>query len=109
SVHTDGRLPYFSWYINVFIQFTVWTYRQIAKKIGFIKGNQGPWGEWNVVINSPEWEKALVNYSKEIHSAPKIFTSESIKSLLEKNMLSVSQYVNLTQALYHIKIEGFSR
>lgn len=101
--HGDGWLPYFPWTINTFVQFTTWFYRQVAKRTGLIKGNQGPWGEWNVVTNSKEWEQSLINYARGMHKVPNVFAEESIKGFLEKGRLPTQQYINLTQALYHIK------
>lgn len=101
-IHTDGRLPYFPWYINVFIQFITWFYRHIAKRIGLIKGNQGPWGEWNVLVNSIEWKQAFVNYSKGVNKISHIFNDERLEQLIVSDKLSTQQYVNLTQALYQI-------
>lgn len=99
--HGDGWLPYFPWYINNFIRFTIWVYRQIGRKVGFIKGNQGPWGEWNIVINSPEWKQALANYFNKVDQKSDEF-SELLKELEVYGKLSNHQYVNLTQVLYQI-------
>ena len=63
-LHGDGWLPYYPWYINSFIQFVFWGGRHVGKRIGLIRGNQGPWGEWSVILNSREWEQYLQEYSK---------------------------------------------
>lgn len=44
-LHGEGHLPYYPWYVNSFIQFGIWSFRQIGRKIGIIKGYQGPWFE----------------------------------------------------------------
>src|SRR5690554_4682290 len=62
-LHADGRLPYFGFVVNIPIQFAIWTYRQFAKRLGFITGNQGPWGEWRAVFASQQWQQHLKELS----------------------------------------------
>lgn len=100
--HGDGWLPYFPWYINTLPHFSTWLYRQIAKRLGLIKGNQGPWGEWSVVVKSKEWNSAFIHYSESLERISDIFNDEtSIQEI--QNVLSRQQYVNLTQVMYQIK------
>jgi asparagine synthetase B (glutamine-hydrolysing) len=62
-LHSEGKLPYASWYINVPILFFFWVGQEIGKKIGLIKGNQGPWASWDTLLNSKEWLELLQKYS----------------------------------------------
>src|SRR5699024_5509892 len=48
-IHSDGWYPYYSNIINGPISFCTWTYRQFGKRLGYIKGNQGPWAEWGKI------------------------------------------------------------
>ncbi|MBY0145114.1 hypothetical protein [Neobacillus niacini] len=99
-LHGDGRLPYFSWYINIFIQFVIWFFRTIGSKIGLIKGNQGPWGEWKVVMNSTEWKHAIDNYRDGINLISSALKERDVKELFEGNKLNQNQKINLLQTLY---------
>lgn len=99
-LHGEGRLPYFPWYINIFIQFFVWFYRQIGKRTGIIKGNQGPWGEWRVVTGSREWKEAIICYSDGINLLTPALKEKEIMKLFEGNYLNSTQRINLIQTLY---------
>ncbi|MDM8101201.1 MULTISPECIES: hypothetical protein [Oceanobacillus] len=101
-IHGDGRLPYFSWYFNAFIQFVFWTSRQVGKRTGYIKGNQGPWGEWNVVLNSSDWECFLDKYSDKSNEINILFNNKDIKEIMNTDKLTIMQKVNLMQVLYQI-------
>lgn len=74
--HGDGRLPYFSFKTNSFIQFIVWSVRKILRSLGFIKGNHGPWSEWNVVLSDPKWKDAVKRYSENASEVNKLFKNE---------------------------------
>lgn len=98
--HADGRYPYFSFITNMPIQFAVWTYRQFAKRLGFIAGNQGPWGEWRTVFASQQWQQQL----KEVSNYNDIsFFTEDIRKLGNSSKLTTNQKVNLMQAMYYLK------
>lgn len=90
-LHADGRLPYFNWWVNMPIQFVIWFYRQIAKKIGLIKGNQGPWGDWNNVIRNQAW----LSKFEEHKNAYKIVGLNPD----DKNNLNRTQQINLLQVM----------
>lgn len=96
-LHADGRLPYFSFITNMPLQFSVWFYRHIAKRVGIIKGNQGPWGDWGNVFSSEQWQSQLYNLSKKRNW---FFLKEDIITLEKSNHLTSSQKTNLMQALH---------
>ncbi|WNF37358.1 hypothetical protein RJD24_02535 [Bacillaceae bacterium IKA-2] len=99
-LHGEGRLPYFPWYINSFVQFVTWTYRQVGSRSGIIKGNQGPWGQWKVVMNSAEWDQAIDKYSDGLNIMNSAFKEKDVKKLFEDDNLNYIQRVNLMQTLY---------
>lgn len=104
-LHADGRLPYFSWWANMPIQFGIWSYRQIAKRIGLIKGNQGPWGDWRSNVKSPEW--LLMTRKSKDSKVPIHFLKEavSIEQALTTEQLPTVQKVNLMQIVYPLDSE----
>lgn len=98
--HADGRLPYFSWWINAPIQFVVWAYRHVAKRLGIITGNQGPWGDWVANVTSSQW---LTMVEQCQHSSvPADFLSRelSMEAALTTEKLPVVKRVNLMQVAY---------
>lgn len=94
-MHADGRLPYYSWWINIPIQFCVWFSRHVGKRIGLIKGNQGPWGDWNTVFTSQEYKK-LVEDASEVNLD---FLRTSLAQLLVDENVTKSEKINLLQVL----------
>lgn len=100
-LHADGRLPYFSFVTNIPLQSSVWLYRHIAKRLGFIKGNQGPWGDWSNVFSSEQWSNQLQENSKN-HKLS--FFTEDIVKLTKSDQLNSSQKTNLMQLLNFMKI-----
>ncbi len=97
--HADGRLPYFNWKINVPIQFSIWFYRHIAKRVGIIKGNQGPWGDWHAVFKSEAW-KLLVKETAKYENKIDVFKyNVDIEQLLLSKEFSFNEKINLVQVL----------
>lgn len=101
-LHADGRLPYFSWSVNMPLQFTVWLYRHFAKRAGLIKGNQGPWGDWRATVKSENWRKVTEEYKR----AEEVLTftngGASIEDLLLTDKLPIPKRVNLLQTAYSV-------
>src|SRR5699024_6626893 len=83
--HGDGWLPYFPWYVNNFVQFFTWGHRQIGRRTGLIKGNQGPWGEWNTVMGSLEWKQS----GKDFSDGMSIIASELLEKDTEELLESI--------------------
>lgn len=98
--HADGRLPYFPWYLNTFLQLPRWTVMAV-KKLLKIKTNDGSWVSWEQILEKPEWKELVEHYSK-FGESLKIF-EENIDSyqVLNSNELSRMQKVNLLQVLYY--------
>lgn len=99
-LHADGRLPYFSWWVNTPLQFGIWFYRQIAKRLGIIKGNQGPWGDWVANVKSEQW-KEMVEQCRQSSVPVRFLTqSMSLEDALTTDTLPVAKRVNLMQVAY---------
>lgn len=93
-IHADGRLPYFKWWVSIPVQFAIRLYRSIAVSMGLIKGNQGSWGDWNVVMKSQAWRDSFDSHKQafaKIGLAPE-----------DRSKLSKDQQVNLLQVLHQI-------
>lgn len=99
--HSEGWLPYYPWYVNMVVHGTTWTCRHIATRMGMINGNQGPWGDWQQVMQSKAWKSWIDRYALELQNAGSVFTI-SIRELLLKNKLKTSQKLNLLQSIYLI-------
>ncbi|MFC7062968.1 asparagine synthase-related protein [Halobacillus seohaensis] len=108
-LHGEGRLPYFPFYANFFVQFTVWLMREAGKKANIIQGNQGPWGQWNEVMKSDEWKQNVENYADGLISLESALKESNPNYLFEGNKLNKSQKINLMQVLYSNHINGYHR
>lgn len=98
-LHADGRLPYFGFITNMPLQFSIWFYRHLATRLGLIKGNQGPWGDWGNVFSSEQWDSQLQELSQQ-HQLT-FFTGDMLE-LARSNQLNRSQKTNLMQVLVFI-------
>lgn len=94
--HSDGRLPYFPWWVNVFIQTPVWLTEKVAQRVGLQSENQGPWGDWKHVLASSEWENEVEMVCADRELAP-VLRSAVEKQALRGGMLTIGQRVNLLQ------------
>lgn len=101
-LHADGRLPYFGFIPNIPLQFSIWFYRDIAKRTGLIKGNQGPWGDWGNVFSSEQWNNQLQELSEQ-HKLN--FFIDNIVDLINSNQLNIDQKNNLIQVLNFMRGE----
>lgn len=96
--HSDGRFPYFSARINTILRPTIIIYRRIKNIIGLEKGNQRPWGDWNYVMNTQEWQSFVENHSNGIEKLEKVFLTKDLNTIMQN--LNVEQRVNLVQVIY---------
>jgi len=101
-LHGDGWYPYYSYKFNAIISFITWTNRQMGKRIGYIKGNQGPWASWKKIINSEKWEQKVSDYSIGLSYINKMF-KEKLNDNKLKDELSTLQYIAFTQVLYQLQ------
>ena len=100
-LHADGRLPYFSWKTNIPVQFPTWFYRQVAKRTGLIKGNQGSWGDWLQMLKSPEWKKTTEAYSGSSQDMDFLVDDKDVLNLLMSDELTIDSRINLLQTTFH--------
>jgi asparagine synthetase B (glutamine-hydrolysing) len=99
--HTNGRMPYYPWYINLFIQPSIRLWRRVEKRKNRLKDNQGPWCDWHAVMKSREWKSWEKKYSTGKSPVQDIF-SDPIHQLLKDDDLLRGQKINLLQVLYQI-------
>lgn len=57
--HGEGKLPYYPWYVNMFVHGGVWGYRTVKEKLTKSGKYEGPWFDWQAILNSAE-TKALL-------------------------------------------------
>lgn len=98
-MHGEGWFPYYSWVLKSLTYPFVYITRKIAKKIGIINNNQGPWSEWDELIQSEKWEKMIEEYKVGSSQFEDIF-KQDINILFKSMDLDISQKVNLLQLLY---------
>ena len=98
--HGEGKLPYFPWYVNSFVQGANWTIREIAKRTKISRKYQGPWFEWNAILESKQWKEAVSNYSQGIKPFENLLNQSDVHNLFEANDLNYVQKINLLQMLY---------
>lgn len=97
--HSDGRLPYYPWYVNSFLQLPTFAkkrFKMIIKK----DTNDGPWNNWGVIINSSEWVNLINSY---ITNIKKVGLNEDYVSkyrIFVESNLNKDSKVNFLQTLY---------
>jgi hypothetical protein len=102
--HAKGWLPYFPWWFNMPVCFCVWSWRQFSKRTGIAKevGNQGPWFDWNNIINSGKWNELIKKYGKNISYLGLVKMSDPLGSLFNDEILTKTQKWDLLQTLYKL-------
>lgn len=98
--HGDGWLPYSPW--QIMSRVSIRLRRKVGKRIGLVKGNQGPWGDWKAVMESDAWENLVatsITYGKCLRE---IFYAD-VKQLIKSNILKREQKINLLQVLYSLR------
>jgi hypothetical protein len=100
--HAEGYLPYYPWWVNSPIEFSVWCSRQIGTLAGLIKGNQGPWSDWRQLMEGEKWRGAVSEYSRGFEAIRDAATAVSAEQMFKKNTLRQNQKINLLQLLYFL-------
>lgn len=99
--HADGGLPYYSWWVNSPLKFAIWLYRQIAKRTGLNRKNEGPWNDWRAVLASKGWEDSVDSFTKKI---PMQELDEAKRhGALSVSKLSILSKVNFLQVCYQLQ------
>lgn len=101
--HEDGRLPFFSWWINTPIHFICWFYFSTAKKLGFIKKNQGSWADWSGIFKDERWFSLVTKYQGSDNIYRLIKKDVKIEDVLCNNSITSSEKRNLIQILFKLK------
>lgn len=99
-LHADGRLPYFPWWVNIFIQTGVLQVRKIAGKLGYAQGNQGPWGDWKTVMASDQWKQLTHQFDQAYDFFEGAADLDRLKTGLNDGTISTMEQLNLLQCLY---------
>src|SRR5699024_604830 len=92
--HGDGWYPYYSWKLRSLIL----PIREVRDRFIKSKSNQGPWGDWDIVLSSEEWSRKLEKYSDSMGIIGKAV--ENKKTLFSQDGLSIQQRINLLQMFY---------
>lgn len=100
-IHTDGRLPYYSWKVNFFVGLFNWALMVIARRIKKIDvAKEGPWGDLQNVITSHKWRETVYRYeSKSKNLLKQNCMTDSLFSLKDSK-LKLLQKINFMQVLY---------
>jgi hypothetical protein len=96
----SGRWPYFPWWANLplFAGYTLGT--KIGKRMGLVRGNQGPWGDWQAMMKSDAWEQTFQAHASAFARIAHLFEANSLIALMSGNDLSRSMKVDLVQTLF---------
>lgn len=96
----DGRLPYFSWWFNIPIQFFIWLFRQILKRLG--RKPQITWADWNSMGQSGKWKDLVKFYSEEFKKFKHHFGIKNDICPFHCDKLDMIIKINFMQILYII-------
>lgn len=58
--HADGRLPYYPWHLNLFIQLPTWS-EKVIRKLFRQNHNNGPWANWLKLSHSISLQVELLD------------------------------------------------
>jgi len=100
-MHPDGRLPYYSWWLNSFIQPATVTVRTICQYVqGKSRQNEGPWGDWRVMLRSSSWEDMVRSASES--QIPKSLRTAIERGGLDPDRSNLPLYskINLLQSCF---------
>lgn len=98
-LHADGRLPYYPWWANIPLQFGVWSYRILAKRVGWVTGHQAPWADWQEIFSSKEWRKLVLTYQGEANKLTNLLQGVSVEDVLKSDIATRNQKINALQVL----------
>lgn len=99
--HADGRLPYYAWWANSPLQFAIWFYRQVARRTGLSRKNEGPWNDWKAVLASKTWEDRVECLTKKM--PVKELSQAKDHGALSGSKLSILSKVNFLQVCYQLQ------
>ncbi|MBE0410269.1 MAG: hypothetical protein IBX69_11115 [Anaerolineales bacterium] len=100
--HSDGRLPYFPWWVNIPVQFVFMVSQYIGNRIGLIQGNQGSWADWNRLYRDEAWSLTFHNYRNEIEHIFENYMELDSDYLTSLEKFKVRSQLNLLQVAYFL-------
>lgn len=104
--HPNGHFPYYPWYVNSPIelgtQLVTRLFRKLEARTGLRMRNQGPWGDWQNVVQSPEWEKAVEKALNNTVNFPEIHRAIRFGALSGPH-LTIQQKADLLQTSYLVE------
>lgn len=100
--HGDGRLPYFPWWVNV--PFLTWgKVRTRLCRLVRRPRNEGPWADWEALINSSEWRQLFESLQCDLRLRNILITPHDPASLLHAAETTTMQKLNLIQLLWWLR------
>lgn len=101
-LHADGHLPYFPWWINIPVQFSVLVTRHIAGLLRPYQGAQGPWSDFDQIIAGQAWQQAIERYTSGFKHLDASMFRQELKRALNDHSLNAVQKFNLMQVVYEL-------
>jgi hypothetical protein len=99
---SDGRLPYFPWWVNAPFHALTWSTRKILQLITQDEANQGSWADWGLVSKSRRWANEVSKCTRAITASPIGITKPFLKETLSKRNLRTVEQINLFQVCYSL-------
>lgn len=100
----DGRFPYFSWWFNIPVQFSIWILRQIKKRMGM--KSPPPWADWSSLAQSQKWKEMVQAYSEEYKKYMPHFRTKEGVCPFHNDEMDMIKKMNFMQVLYVMKKNG---
>lgn len=99
--HSDGRLPYYPWHYNSFLQLPAWFKRRFDNFSGN-KDHNGSWSNWESVVKDNEWIDMVNSYLSNIGkiNIKEEYLNKEYISIY--NSLDRNRKINLLQTLFLI-------
>lgn len=100
--HASGWHPYYGWQINSCLKFKNIMESKIKRKLNLGDKNHGPWGDWNLIMESENWKNKKEELLKSNELLDEIFNSD-LANVFDSSKLSRLQKIDLLQTSYLIK------
>lgn len=94
----DGRLPYYPWWINAPVQAARWIPQKIMKRLGLIRGNDGPWNDWAAETDKLWWKQRLATATTKLA----YLGTNNVGHKIAMDSLTLEQRINAIQILHHV-------
>jgi asparagine synthetase B (glutamine-hydrolysing) len=100
--HASGWHPYYGWQVNSCLKIKNIMENKIKRRFNLDGKNQGPWGDWNLIMESEIWE----NKKEELYNSKGLLNdifNNDLAKIFDSSKLSRLQKIDLLQASYLIK------